>query len=486
MPIRSIPLLATLIVSALYAVASHAEGSQNFGQKVGLTFGAGQFFYQNPDQDLSNPMLRLGMEFVFSPKWSITGALGATQGGLPEDQDARLATIALARHYRIRNDISWFLQAGGGRQRFLNDTEKSDLRGLIGAGLRIDLTSNLALKPEYLYLADSDQGSHLLILELAARFGRRRYAETIEYDSDGDGVPDHLDQCPGTPAGTVVDEHGCPLELDTPTAEPEPVVIPDLLAAEDVRRILASLETKETIHFELEKFQLTLNAQTLLRDFKNRVTGKPIRALVHGHTDSTGNNAYNLKLSEMRAKTTSNWLSRNGIENRIMTQKGFGEEQPRYSNQTRRDRMRNRRVELLLEHTAEVDPDYQPRFYADINALQTLYFPPGVSYLTPNAERIAEKLVAYLATQQSIQAQLFGHADESGPTDEANNLLSLERAQNLRNFLIAAGIPSSRISAKGLGVKYSSVRNRSKDLGALARNRRVFVQFVDPNQESNR
>lgn len=33
---------------------------------------------------------------------------------------------------------------------------------------------------------------------------------TINVDSDGDGVPDDLDQCPATPYNMVVDERGCP------------------------------------------------------------------------------------------------------------------------------------------------------------------------------------------------------------------------------------------------------------------------------------
>lgn len=36
-------------------------------------------------------------------------------------------------------------------------------------------------------------------------------------DSDGDGVEDGFDQCPGTPAGTVVDNRGCKVESDYPT-----------------------------------------------------------------------------------------------------------------------------------------------------------------------------------------------------------------------------------------------------------------------------
>src|SRR5690625_2527138 len=31
-------------------------------------------------------------------------------------------------------------------------------------------------------------------------------------DTDGDGVPDNLDQCPGTPSGVQVDSHGCPID----------------------------------------------------------------------------------------------------------------------------------------------------------------------------------------------------------------------------------------------------------------------------------
>ena len=33
-------------------------------------------------------------------------------------------------------------------------------------------------------------------------------------DSDGDGVPDYLDKCPGTPAGVAVDADGCPIDSD--------------------------------------------------------------------------------------------------------------------------------------------------------------------------------------------------------------------------------------------------------------------------------
>ena len=39
-------------------------------------------------------------------------------------------------------------------------------------------------------------------------------------DSDGDGVPDFMDQCPGTPAGAVVDANGCGIDQLCPCAGP--------------------------------------------------------------------------------------------------------------------------------------------------------------------------------------------------------------------------------------------------------------------------
>ncbi len=41
-----------------------------------------------------------------------------------------------------------------------------------------------------------------------------------ETDEDGDGVPDSLDQCPGTPAGAIVDAHGCSIDQIAPCSGP--------------------------------------------------------------------------------------------------------------------------------------------------------------------------------------------------------------------------------------------------------------------------
>ncbi len=41
-----------------------------------------------------------------------------------------------------------------------------------------------------------------------------RLPDPVLTDSDGDGIADQLDRCPGTPAGVAVDAHGCPMDTD--------------------------------------------------------------------------------------------------------------------------------------------------------------------------------------------------------------------------------------------------------------------------------
>jgi outer membrane protein OmpA-like peptidoglycan-associated protein len=69
---------------------------------------------------------------------------------------------------------------------------------------------------------------------------------------------------------------------------------------------------------------------------------------VMGHTDSSGSEAYNLSLSQRRARTVGNHLASKGINpTRVLTQ-GFGEQYPVASNDTPDGRALNRRVELRL------------------------------------------------------------------------------------------------------------------------------------------
>jgi len=70
--------------------------------------------------------------------------------------------------------------------------------------------------------------------------------------------------------------------------------------------------------------------------------------VVIGHTDSSGEEAYNQALSERRSMAVADYLSNGGIPGQRLSTEGRGELAPRASNDTAANRMANRRVEIDL------------------------------------------------------------------------------------------------------------------------------------------
>jgi len=134
-------------------------------------------------------------------------------------------------------------------------------------------------------------------------------------DTDGDGVIDPDDQCPGTPRGAPVDSRGC-------------WTIPGVLFAFDS----ATIEP----HFfgKLDEAVQVLNANP----------EAPIH--IDGHTDSTGPEDYNKSLSQRRANAVKEYFVSRGVDSSRLISRGFGEENPAYPNDTRENRHLNRRTEL--------------------------------------------------------------------------------------------------------------------------------------------
>ena len=70
--------------------------------------------------------------------------------------------------------------------------------------------------------------------------------------------------------------------------------------------------------------------------------------MVEGHTDNTGADDMNQRLSEARANSVKNYLVQNGVDNRRVSTLGMGEYTPIADNTTQAGRQKNRRVELKI------------------------------------------------------------------------------------------------------------------------------------------
>lgn len=80
---------------------------------------------------------------------------------------------------------------------------------------------------------------------------------------------------------------------------------------------------------------------------------------IQGHTDSKGSIAYNLNLSRERAATVSDYLSVKGIAYNRLATKGYGENAPKYSNDTKSGQAQNRRVEFLITANEKMKAEAQ-------------------------------------------------------------------------------------------------------------------------------
>lgn len=82
----------------------------------------------------------------------------------------------------------------------------------------------------------------------------------------------------------------------------------------------------ENILFETNKYEITESAKEILDKIILVLnTNKQLKIGIEAHTDSKGSNEANMSLSEMRAKTVSNYITNAGIEAKRVKAKGFGE-----------------------------------------------------------------------------------------------------------------------------------------------------------------
>ena len=104
--------------------------------------------------------------------------------------------------------------------------------------------------------------------------------------------------------------------------------------------------------FPTGKSELESNNFALLNKITKAIDTFPGSTIqVSGHTDSTGSDAMNQKLSEARAVKVAKFLTEvGGIEASRVTAYGYGESRPVASNETVDGRAANRRVEILIEN----------------------------------------------------------------------------------------------------------------------------------------
>ena len=147
-------------------------------------------------------------------------------------------------------------------------------------------------------------------------------------DTDGDSILDKDDKCPNE-AG-VASEGGCP-EIISNEAQ------------------MGMNSFAKAILFHTEKATFKAGVTKELDGMLAIMNKFPLSEFaVKGYTDTTGSVSGNLKLSDKRANAVKNYLVENGIDASRLTAKGYGQDSPIDTNDTRAGRTNNRRVEVKV------------------------------------------------------------------------------------------------------------------------------------------
>jgi len=175
-------------------------------------------------------------------------------------------------------------------------------------------------------------------------------------DADNDGIADKDDACP-TVAGPK-ENKGCPwTDRDGDSVLDKDDKCPDVkgsvanngcpdVTAEAVKKLN---EFAKSIMFDSGKSTIKNVSMEELTFIQNVMKEYPsAKFKIEGHTDSTGSDSVNEKLSKDRAAAIVQHLVANGIDASRLSSDGFGASKPVASNATSKGRAENRRTEVVV------------------------------------------------------------------------------------------------------------------------------------------
>ncbi|MBX2881269.1 MAG: OmpA family protein [Granulosicoccus sp.] len=117
-------------------------------------------------------------------------------------------------------------------------------------------------------------------------------------------------------------------------------------ASEQFQQLLGDIAT-QTVDFQAGSALFTEESESALSALlKVMSTHSEQRIRIEGHTDNTGSDSVNLRLSQDRAAAVAQYLSQRGIDPDRLIVKGYGSTQPIADNDSEAGRSANRRIEI--------------------------------------------------------------------------------------------------------------------------------------------
>ncbi|WP_273212697.1 MULTISPECIES: OmpA family protein [Helicobacter] len=268
-----------------------------------ITPQVGGTFHIDNDRYKDSAELSYGLKFASRIAPSVLAEIGYDRADSAKGSERNQSTdinryyMNLVKEFDVWDKTSLYVLGGLGYEDLSSNFQNmdSDFFGQYGVGLRHEVAQYLHLKTEIRHLASFDGRSDVIAM----------VGFTIPF--------------------------GVYAQAETPAPTPEPA--------------LSHIHTF-SVQFPFDSTNIAPEYNAEIADFAEYMKQNPNQtAIINGHTDSTGNPAYNQKLSERRATAVKNKIIEEGIAADRLDARGYGETRPIADNATKEGRKQNRRVE---------------------------------------------------------------------------------------------------------------------------------------------
>jgi outer membrane protein OmpA-like peptidoglycan-associated protein len=279
---------------------------------------------------------------------------------------------------------------------------------------------------------------------------RKAQADWEKYmkDSDGDGVPDYIDECPDTPQGVVVDSVGCPVDSDGDGVPDYIDQCPDTPKDVKVDSVGCPFDDDgDGVPNYIDQCPDTP------KDVKVDSVGCPI--------DDDGDGVPNFI---DQCPDTPKGVKVDSVGCPVDTD---GDAIPDYL-----DKCPNISGPKSNYGCPELKKEVRNLFK---KAMQGIQFETDKDVIKKISYPILDKIVNVMKDNPTYMLFISGHTDSTG-SDEYNQMLSEKRAAAVLNYLVQHGVDASRITSKGYGQSKPIADNKTSEGRAL--NRRVEFEVI--------
>lgn len=301
----------------------------------------------------------------------------------------------------------------------------------VRAGKHLKLAEDNAKRAETLSAYDECLDQDIVIqVEVAKPVEVKRTAIAFNYDSDGDGIPDHLDKCPfeAEDFDGFQDDDGCPDDDNDQDGTPD------------------SRDSCPNIAAGIDGFpgkdgcpMLDIDGDGIL-NINDQCPTVPVEFI--GYRDETG-----CPIEDIDGDDIPNVLDECPFEAGPLDNAGCPSNEPKL---------------------AEIDGD-------QIRLNQRVHFATAKSDILPQSYPLLNEVAKVLQQYPNITIRIEGHTDSRGKA-AYNKTLSQQRAESVRQFLVGRGIDAMRMDSVGFGLERPIDDNATEE--GRANNRRVEIHIT--------